>query len=168
MIDKIIAIGGEPGTGKTELMRQMMRDFTLTPFNYGNLRGMYDEYKKVYFIGVYDGSIFDGTERLSIKANADFVKFLNYADGIVVFEGDRLFTHKTLSLDYPFIKVVLTASNDVKETRLQLKRNNLTQGFIQRKTSKLHNIIKAHPDVLILNNDGDNTENINIIKNYIR
>lgn len=168
MIDKIIAIGGEPGTGKTKLMKDMMCDFTLTPFNYGHLKGMYDEYKKVYFIGVYDGSIFDGTERLSIKANTDFIKFLDYADGIIVFEGDRLFTPKILGMKYPFIKVVLTASNEVKDTRLHLKGNNQPEGFIQRKITKLNNIIKAHPDVLILNNDGDNKENINIIKNYIR
>lgn len=168
MLEKVIAIGGEPGTGKTKLIKDIMNDFTLTPFSYGYVKGLYDEYKKVYFIGVYDGSIFDGTDRLSRKAITDFTKFLDYADGIVVFEGDTLFNNKLLMMNYPFIKLVLTASNEVKGMRLLLKGNNLTEGFIQRKTTKLNNIIKAHPDIVILNNDGNNTENINIIKNYIR
>jgi len=168
MAKRIIAIGGEPGTGKTKLMKDIMNDFTLTPFSYGYVKGLYDEYKKVYFIGVFDGSIFDGTDRLSRKAITDFTKFLDYADGIVVFEGDTLFNNKLLLMNYPFIKLVLTASNEVRGIRLQLKGNNQPQGYINKKITKLNNIIKGHPDIVILNNDGDNTENINKIKNYIR
>ena len=168
MLEKVIAIGGEPGTGKTKLVKDIMNDFTLTPFSYGYVKGLYDEYKKVYFIGVFDGSIFDGTDRLSRKAITDFTKFLDYADGIVVFEGDTLFNNKLLLMNYPFIKLVLTASNEVKGIRLQLKGNNQAEGYINKKITKLNNIIKGHPDIVILNNDGDNTENINKIKNYIR
>ena len=168
MLEKVIAIGGEPGTGKTKLVKDIMNDFTLTPFSYGYVKGLYDEYKKVYFIGVFDGSIFDGTDRLSRKAITDFTKFLDYADGIVVFEGDTLFNNKLLLMNYPFIKLVLTASNEVRGIRLQLKGNNQAEGYINKKITKLNNIIKGHPDIVILNNDGDNTENINKIKNYIR
>lgn len=168
MLENVIAIGGEPGTGKTKLVKDIMNDFTLTPFSYGYVKGLYDEYKKVYFIGVFDGSIFDGTDRLSRKAITDFTKFLDYADGIVVFEGDTLFNNKLLLMNYPFIKLVLTASNEVRGIRLQLKGNNQPQGYINKKITKLNNIIKGHPDIVILNNDGDNTENINKIKNYIR
>lgn len=167
MVKRIIAIGGEPGTGKTKLVKDMMKDFTLTPFSYGLVRGEYDKYKNVYFIGVYDNSVFQGTDKLSMAVQPHFIKFLNYTDGIVIFEGDRLFNNKLFSTEYPFIKIVLTASKETLDERHKQRGDNQTERFLNSRTTKINNIIKTNPDIILLNNEGDNDENINIIKKYI-
>jgi hypothetical protein len=167
MVKRIIAIGGEPGTGKTKLMKDVMKDYTLTPFNYGLIKGEYDDYKKVYFIGVFDGSKFEGSDKISIKFYNDFIEFLNQVEGVVVFEGDRLFSKRVLATQYPFIKLVLTASKETMDTRYKLRGVFQAERFNHLKTKSLHNIIKTYDDIVFLNNEGDNTENINIIKDYI-
>lgn len=167
MVKRIIAIGGEPGTGKTRLMKDVMKDYTLTPFNYGLIKGEYDDYKKVYFIGVFDGSKFEGSDKVSIKCYDDLIKFLNQVDGVVVFEGDRLFSKKVLATQYPFIKLVLTASKETMDTRYRLRGVYQAEYFNTLKTKRINNLIKEYKDIVFLNNEGDNSDNINIIKDYI-
>lgn len=167
MLKRIIAIGGEPGTGKTRLMKDVMRDYTLTPFNYGLIKGEYDDYKKVYFIGVFDGSKFEGSDKVSIKCYNDLIKFFNQVDGVVVFEGDRLFSKRVLASPYPFVKLVLTASKETMDTRYRLRGVHQAERFNQLKTKSVHNLIKTYDDIIFLNNEGDNIDNINIIKDYI-
>ena len=167
MVKKVIAIGGEPATGKSTLVRELMKDYTLSQFKYGLVRGKYDELQNVYFIGVFDGDTFEGTDKLSMGVQPDFVKFLKYCNGIVIFEGDRLFNNKLFSNDFPFIKIVLTASNDTKDRRHKERGDNQSQVFLSSRITKIDNIIKSHPDTIILQNE-DSDITINKIKEYIR
>lgn len=168
MVKRIIAIGGEPASGKTTLVRKLMDGYNLTPFKYGLVRGVYDKTEDVYFIGVFDGSTFEGTDRLSMAVQPHFVKFLNQINGgVVIFEGDRLFNNKLFSNDLPFIKVILKVSKDTLEQRHKERGDNQTQRFITSRNTKISNIMKEHDDyITIVNNDNSNA--IEIIKNYIR
>jgi deoxyadenosine/deoxycytidine kinase len=168
MVERIIAIGGEPASGKTTLVRKLMEGYNLTPFKYGLVRGLYDKEENIYFIGVFDGSTFEGTDKLSMAVQPDFVKFLNNRDGgVVIFEGDRLFNNKLFTNDLPFVKVILRASKEVIDKRHQERGDNQTERFIGSRNTKINNIMKEHTDYIsILNNDDESA--VEIIKTYIR
>lgn len=166
MVKKVIAIGGEPATGKTTLVRELMEGYNLIPFKYGLIRGVYDEIENVYFIGVFDGSTFEGTDKLSMSCQPHFVKFLNWCEGIVIFEGDRLFNNKLFSNDFPFIKIILKASKDVIDRRHKERGDNQSQRFLDSRNTKINNIMMEHTDyITIVNNDNSNAAQI--VRNYI-
>ena len=92
----VIALGGEPATGKTTVfnaLRTKLGDMKV--FSYGLVRGMFDG-KGNYVLGVFDGSVHEGTDKLSMAVQPHVVKFLNHlhsksSRAVVYFEGDRLF-----------------------------------------------------------------------------
>ena len=64
---EIIAIGGVPASGKSTLMKKVIKEYKpLKTFKYGLIRGLYDKEKNLYFIGIYDDSVFCGTDKLSM------------------------------------------------------------------------------------------------------
>lgn len=167
MVDRVLAIGGEPGTGKTTLIKKLKDDYTTIPFKYGLVRGEYDKEKKVYFIGVYDGSTFEGSDKLSMAVNKDFVKFLNYLnEGIVVFEGDRLFNPSLFRLDFPFVIYALTASTEELNRRYNRRGSNQSETFLKSRKTKIKNILFEFPEIEVRVNE-DNPELINELKAVI-
>lgn len=92
---KVVGIGGEPATGKTTLVREIMGRFPgWTRFKSGLLRGHVSG--SVHVLGVYeDDEVYAGTDRLSMAVQADalaHVRMLASTPAAVLFEGDRLFT----------------------------------------------------------------------------
>ena len=75
MANRIIAIGGEPASGKTTLMKSILKNFSLKKFKYGFVRGYYND--NIYFIGIYNNDVFSGTDKLSMAVQPHFVKFCN-------------------------------------------------------------------------------------------
>ena len=96
---KIIALGGEPATGKTTLMFELIKktdDWQIVKPE-KLLDAMYSDKLKTYILGKYekDGNTFQGTDRLSMAVQPDAVKFLKSAKDVnIIFEGDRLFNSK--------------------------------------------------------------------------
>jgi ABC-type multidrug transport system ATPase subunit len=75
---KVIAIGGEPGTGKTTLMRHLItrlgpfekhyKDFSLVPYLSSG---------EVCILGKYqDGETFAGTDRMSMSCQVNVCDFI--------------------------------------------------------------------------------------------
>ena len=94
MANRIIAIGGEPATGKTTLMRRIIKHYgKFNTFKSGLVQGMYNKEKQLYIIGVYDSSLFSGTDKLSMAVQPHFIRMIHkqLQDATIVFEGDRLF-----------------------------------------------------------------------------
>ena len=88
-----ILIIGECGVGKTWLMKQVLADHKLRPGKIGKIKFHYND--DIILIGVYDGSTFEGSDRLSMSLNTDLDNFLLWARSkIVICEGDR-FTNST-------------------------------------------------------------------------
>ena len=100
---KVLAIGGEPGVGKSTLVRSMIgrlgvgvaetyRELRLTRYETG-----------VCVLGVYaEGDAFGGTDRLSMAVQPSAKAFM-FAEACkdslaqhVIFEGDRLFNQSFL------------------------------------------------------------------------
>lgn len=164
MVKRIIAIGGVPASGKTTLLRKVMSNYELTPFSYGLVKGVYNKELKLYFIGVFDGSTFEGTDRLSMAVQPDFIKFLNYVDGVVIYEGDRLFNQAVLDqYNNLTIKIILEPSNKTLDERHKIRQDNQSSTFLKSKRTKINNILKKYDDCIVFNNEDDTDKIIEYI-----
>ena len=65
---KIVAVGGQPGTGKTTLFRKYMESKSWKTVEPAKLvSAMYNEELDLYILGKYqEGETFAGTDRLSM------------------------------------------------------------------------------------------------------
>lgn len=129
---RVIAMGGEPATGKSTLMFKLisMADDWKTIKPEKLLDAMYSEKLNLYILGKYenDGNVFQGTDRLSMAVQPDADKFFsNLESGNVIFEGDRLFNGKMLE------KLADLFPNDFKMIILTVKDSTLDQRHIDRK-----------------------------------
>jgi hypothetical protein len=137
---KVIAMGGEPATGKTTLMFKLisMADDWVTSKPEKLLDAMYSKKLNLYILGKYvnDGNVFQGTDRLSMAVQPDATAFFSNlayesnADGHsvnVIFEGDRLFNGKMLD------RLSELFPNDFKILILTVKDSTLDQRHIDRK-----------------------------------
>lgn len=168
MVKRVIAIGGEPATGKTTLVREFKSNYPTAPFKFGQVRGEYNKESNLYFIGVFDGSIFEGTDKLSMSVQPDFIKFLNWCEGVVIYEGDRLFNQSLFTLEYPFIKVVLTAEEDTLRRRHNLRGDSQTDTFLKSKRTKINNIMTNNTDIIVLKSETPRYELVEVLKNLLR
>ena len=137
---KVIALGGEPATGKTTLMFKLIEatdDWqVIKPEKL--LDAMYSKKLNLYILGKYvnDGNVFQGTDRLSMAVQPDAEKFFsslayesNKEDHTVsvIFEGDRLFNAKMLE------QLASLFQENLKILILKVKDSTLDQRHIDRK-----------------------------------
>tara|TARA_Y100000592_G_C5424412_1_gene294934 strand:- start:725 stop:1237 length:513 start_codon:yes stop_codon:yes gene_type:complete len=153
MAKRIIAIGGEPATGKTSLMRGVLKNFTdLKKFKYKLVRGYYSPAENVYIIGIYNKELFSGTDKLSMAVQPSFIEFLpKTKNAIVIFEGDRLFNQSL------FEKVkcdiyILQADEQIKHQRHIDRKDSQDQKFLKAKQTKIKNIKNKNNFELLINN----------------
>lgn len=150
---KICAIGGEPGSGKSTLVKQIISQLPdLKPFKYLKLRGLYSGPKNLFILGVYEeGEVFSGTDRLSMAVQPDADKFLthvlqNLPTHNILFEGDRLFNGKFLTAceaTAPTRAYVLTVSDEEKKRRYAERGTNQNEQFLRSRATKYRNILGA-------------------------
>ncbi len=165
MVKRVIALGGEPATGKTTIMKNVKSNYDLKKFKYGKVYGECNIESKLYFIGVFDGSTFEGTDRLSMAVQPDFIKFLNYLQGgTVVFEGDRLFNQSLFDLNFDITKIVIKASEKTIEERHKKRKDNQSETFKKSKRTKISNILNKNNCIIFTNNFGEDEKIINFIK----
>jgi len=152
MAKRIIAIGGEPASGKTTMMRKIIKHFQpLRQFKFGLVRGLYSEKKKLYFIGIYDNSTFSGTDKLSMAVQPDFLKLIEELhDGVIVFEGDRLFNQSLFDQKACEIYIVET-TEQMLEQRHKKRSDNQTDKFKKAKKTKIQNIRKNNEHATLKN-----------------
>ena len=129
---KVIAMGGEPATGKTTLMFKLisMADDWEVIKPQKLLDAMYSKKLNLYILGKYanDGNVFQGTDRLSMAVQPDAIEFFESLEtGNVIFEGDRLFNGKMLD------RLSELFPNDFKVLILTVKDSTLDQRHIDRK-----------------------------------
>ena len=144
---KVIAIGGEPGAGKSTLMKEIISKY--------NWLKVYDEVKLVpylqydcnYILGKYDeGETFSGTDRMSMAVQPEAIKFLASLsnDSIVLYEGDRLFTSSFLEhcLDnYDLEIIYLQTQKEVREERYKERGSEQNETWLRGRETKLANIL---------------------------
>ena len=153
MAQRIIAIGGEPASGKTTLMKKIMRNYApLKNFSFGLVRGTYNLKQNLYFIGIYDDSTFSGTDKLSMAVQPHFFKLLDkLQDATIVFEGDRLF-NQSLFDKYNCDIIVVEADRETLHKRHKKRADNQTEKFKKAKKTKIANIIAKNKVRIMPNN----------------
>lgn len=182
---RIIAIGGEPATGKSSIMLGLMSMIGLqgfTEFNFGGLlRGHYHMERRVLVLGVYEaGSTFSGTDRLSMAVMPVARGFLErlgkdpefFPGWTILFEGDRLF-------NIPFLEhaaqvadlhaFVLTTSDAEKERRHKFRGDTQKPTWLKGRKTKVVNIVSTFPGITLLDNSDEaaGSDNLNLLHEKI-
>ena len=144
---KVIAIGGNPGSGKSTLMKRLIdyytpvkkyEEFKLVPYLQNN---------NIYILGKYDeGEVFSGTDRMSMAVQPEAIKFLASLseDSIVLYEGDRLFTASFLencAEKYDLKIIHLRTESYVREERYKQRGSDQNVTWLLGRESKINNIL---------------------------
>jgi len=151
---RLIAIGGEPGSGKSTLVGGLIAELGESRrIRSGLIRAVVFESLKLAILGVYDDSRFPGTDRLSMAVQPETIKFLqamrrsNRDDWCILFEGDRLFTASFLGqareLGADVRCLILTVSPGEQQRRFRERQSNQPEGFIRGRRTKIANIQKV-------------------------
>lgn len=153
MAKRIIAIGGEPASGKSTLMKYILKQYKpLKTFKYGLVRGLYNKENNLYFLGIYDNSIFCGTDKLSMAVQPHFLNLVEkLPKATFVFEGDRLFNQSLFDKKDCEI-IVLNVTEETNKERHKKRNDKQTEQFKKSKKTKIKNILSKNK-VTILNND---------------
>lgn len=145
---KIIAIGGEPGTGKTTLMREFMKGYEWKPVEVEKLvSAMYCEQLDLYVLGKYeDNQVFAGTDRLSMAVQPNAVKFVKETKSNIIFEGDRIFNQSFLEflVEQPNTEVdiiYLTAYDATLKERYIKRGSDQSETFLRGRRTKYQNLL---------------------------
>ena len=135
MIGNILLIG-MCGTGKTWVMKSLIRE-----------RKVLKRQKicKLYFhsnddlivLGKYDGSLFEGSDRLSMSAITDISLLLQVKkEKIVIAEGDRFMNSTYINKMNP---VIIKIRGDGKKGR-ELRGSNQTERHLKSVSTRVSNI----------------------------
>ena len=143
---KVIAVGGEPGTGKTTLMKKFMESaddwVNVKPVKL--VDAMYSKSKNLYVLGKYeDGEVFAGTDRLSMSVQPSAVEFIKSCESDVLFEGDRLFNGsflEFLSDNSDLFILYLQTSEQVRQSRYEERGSNQSEKFLRGRETKYNNL----------------------------
>ena len=143
----VMAIIGAPGTGKTTLMKEWMKNWD--DWEYDRI-GQLDHYKSgdLVVLGVYpEGEVFGGTDKLSMSVAPQVVEFLdNNEDKIIIFEGDRLnsksFFRTVLDKGWGLKIIALDTSQEERERRYKERGSDQDPTWLQGRISKVENVVK--------------------------
>ena len=148
---KCVAIGGEPATGKTTLVKEILKDQQMQDYKFGLLRGHLLESLNLLVLGIYNNDTFCGTDKLSMAVNSHFLKFLQITKRNFLFEGDRLFSKNNLEYINKLHETkVLILENDKKtlDNRHLSRKDNQSEIFKKGRKTKILNIKNHIPHQL--------------------
>ena len=171
----IIAVGGEPATGKTTLMWRIIDSVTdwqkIEPKK--TLSAIRSESLNLTILGKYDRSEqFAGTDRLSMSVQPAATEFIKEATGNILFEGDRLFNRKfidaIISCNCSFSLIYIEASRDELHNRHVDRKDTQTETFLKSRQTKYSNIVRSLDLMDIIHTfKNDNMDQQTIIYNFI-
>lgn len=153
-----ILLIGACGSGKTWVMSQLVsklrtdKRFKLGLF-YFHTNG------KVNIIGKYDGTMFQGSDRLSMGIMSDLNRFLAATEGkLNLFEGDRFSNSTFIGAAKPYIIKI----NDTGEAGRQRRGSTQTERHIKAINTRISKIMAN----LVVNTSNEAlTQIINLIGN---
>lgn len=140
---KVIAIMGEPGSGKSTLMKQFIslyewelhEEVPLTPY-------LYNIKHRIIVLGKYpEGETFGGTDRMSMACQPEVIKFLDSldADSNIVYEGDRLSNQSFLENcieKFDTSVIYLEVSKEERERRYKERGSDQSETFLKGRITK--------------------------------
>lgn len=161
---KLIALGGEPATGKTTVFRNLRDKMRLnSTFSFGLVRSRCNKESTRIMVGVFDGTVHEGTDKLSMAVQPDFLKLLKALKKldrrvVVVFEGDRLFNaslFEKAEVDELSIYILQTKN---QSQNIAKRGTAQPEQFLLAKKTKVHNIMSKFPHTILNNDEPDDVE----------
>ena len=147
-VRKIIAVGGQPGTGKTTLFRKFMDGRHWIETHPADLvYAMYNEELDLYILGKYqEGETFAGTDRLSMAVQPKLQEWVAKNNCNILFEGDRVFNQSFLefSMNLPDTQlevIYLKTDKAVLEQRYQDRGSDQSEKFLKGRETKYNNLL---------------------------
>lgn len=145
---KIIAVGGQPGTGKTTLFRKYMEGKDWIVGEPAKLvSASYNVDRDLYVLGKYEeGETFAGTDRLSMAVQPPLQEWISSHNCNILFEGDRVFNQSFLEfcmgLPNTDLQVVyLKAPKDLLEQRYRDRGSDQSEQFLRGRETKYSNLL---------------------------
>lgn len=145
---KLIAVGGQPGTGKTTLFRKYMEGKTWIECEPAKLvSAMYNEKLDLYILGKYQtGETFAGTDRLSMACQPPLQEWIRTNNSNILFEGDRVFNQSFLeyamALPQTDLQIVyLKTPKDILEQRYIDRGSDQSEQFLRGRETKYSNLL---------------------------
>lgn len=161
---KVIYVAGVPASGKSTLFKRLRKKYfdAATEFKFGRVRGI--RQGQLQMLGVFDGSLFEGTDKLSMSVINDAIEYIselkNDSDKHVVFaEGDRLFNWRFISTTRATL-LLLDANEAVLKQRHIMRGDSQSETFLRSRRTKVENYIKAHNTMRIWNNSPQDSDRI--------
>lgn len=136
---KLIAVGGQPGTGKTTLFRKFMEGKTWERVEPKKmLPALYCKELDLYVLGKYEeGETFAGTDRLSMAVQPIAQEFVTETASNILFEGDRIFNQS-------FLEFAMGLPNvDMDVVYLKVPKEVLTQRYSDRGSDQSEQFLKG-------------------------
>lgn len=164
---KMIAIGGEPATGKSTLMMSVLKSLSVSEeFRHGKVRGHRFPNEKILVIGLYaEGQGFPGTDRLSMAVQPDAIDLLDKAQELglgnytLLLEGDRLFTQSYLEAAKGKVErldaILLQVGHEEVERRHVARGDSQSAQFKKSRATKYKNIAERCPFVMAWKNESE-------------
>ena len=145
---KLIAVGGQPGTGKTTLFRAFMQNHEWERVEPKKmLPALYCKALDLYVLGKYeDGETFAGTDRLSMAVQPIAQCFVSETKSNILFEGDRIFNQSFLEFsmglpDTDLQVVYLKVPDDMLKQRYADRGSDQSETFLKGRATKYSNIL---------------------------
>lgn len=160
MSTKVIYLAGVPASGKTTIFKRIRERLftTCTDFKSGLCRGI--ENGQFKMLGMFDGSTFEGTDRLSMAVIDDAIDYIKQLDNSVVFvEGDRLFNYRFLQAVKASV-IIIDAHPDVLHIRHAQRGDEQSETFLKGRRSKIENFAKKYKLKRLYNNTNSDSEKI--------
>ncbi len=155
-----ILLIGAPGSGKTWVMNELLNLLNVKKAKLGLFRFMIDSEKKIAVMGVYNGEMFEGSDKLSMGCMKDcdlLIQSKIKNELTIVCEGDR-FTNKTFI--NKFNPIIIKIIDDGSWGR-ELRNSHQTQRQIKSIITRVENI-KASHEVMT------SGESLQLIKNILK
>lgn len=166
MNTKVIFIAGVPASGKTTLFKRIREALFANPteFKHGKARGVQSENGHYKMLGVFDGSTFEGTDRLSMTVIGDAIDYIKSLEqlptrSVVFVEGDRLFNFRFLQETRASL-ILLDATPEVLAQRHKERGDNQTETFLQSRRTKVENFATKYRIGRAYNNTPEDAERI--------
>lgn len=172
----VVAIGGEPASGKTTIVEHVISEtsevlYNGNNFKWGELVGEFWTEDELLVYGRYDGSKeHEGTDVLSMSANNHTIQFTEMVTSIdrfnyVLFEGDRLWNKNFIETireheDIDFHGYVLDVDQQTLEERRVDRDSDHTDGWLAGKKTEYNRWAEEPYTMNVLNNTEEDMKHI--------